>query len=263
MEISAYLTRIGYDGSLEPTVETLTAIHRRHLLAIPYENLDIHLGRRLTLDTAQMYEKMVTRQRGGWCFEMNGLLAWALRELGFSVTLLSSNVGDTVGTHLILLVELDRPYLVDVGFGNGLLEPIPLEVGSYQQGFLGYGLEHEGRRWQFINQPYGGDGFSFVLEPCQLSDFAEKCHELQTSPDSGFVRTTVCHGFTPESQLSLRGAVLSTATHAGQRQDTIESEEEYDQVLREQFHLHLPAGEVATLWEKVRERHLEWLKTRV
>jgi N-hydroxyarylamine O-acetyltransferase len=268
MDISAYLQRISYDGTPELTAETLTQIHRAHLLAIPYENLDIHLGRSLSLDEERIFEKIVTQRRGGWCYEMNGLLAWALRELGFPVTLLASAVnratnGDGAeGNHLILMVELDRPYLVDVGFGNGILEPLPLEAGSYLQGFLTYRLEHDGTRWQFVNQAYGGDGFDFTLEPRRLSDFSAKCYELQTSTQSGFVRTTVCHRFTPESILSLRGAVLHTVTHEGRREDTMESREAYETVLREQFDLHLPADEVAMLWQKVRERHVEWLKAR-
>lgn len=86
MEIGAYLERIGYTGECTITLQTLTAIHEAHLRAIPYENLDIHLGRTLSLDIEAIYDKIVTRRRGGWCYEMNGLLSWALRELGFAVT---------------------------------------------------------------------------------------------------------------------------------------------------------------------------------
>lgn len=75
MDVDAYLVRIGYEGRLEPTPETLYALHRAHLLAIPYENLDIHLGRPLTLSLPDIFDKLVTQKRGGWCFEMNGLFA--------------------------------------------------------------------------------------------------------------------------------------------------------------------------------------------
>src|SRR5690349_8992051 len=115
MNLDDYLRRINYDGALDPTLETLTAIHRAHLTAIPYENLAIHLGGYNSVDLAKIFDKLVTRHRGGWCYEMNGLLAWALRELGFQVTLLSSDVrgefiGDGAGgDHLVLRVDLDRP----------------------------------------------------------------------------------------------------------------------------------------------------------
>src|SRR5215471_12816179 len=117
MHISDYLTRIGYMGSLAANYETLAGLHQAHLLAISYENLNIHLGRYLSLDEGAIFDKLVTARRGGWCYEMNGLFAWALRELGFSVTLLASGVnrakqGERAdGDHLILRVTLDRPYL--------------------------------------------------------------------------------------------------------------------------------------------------------
>src|SRR5262249_21865966 len=154
MRLDAYLNRIGYRGARNVDLETLIALHRAHLSTIPYENLDIALGRTLSLDEAAIYAKLVTARRGGWCYEMTGLFAWALEELGFPVTRLASKVGGQTpdaedGAHLVLLVELDRPYLADVGFGNGLLDPIPLEVGAYQQDFRTYRLAQVGERWFF------------------------------------------------------------------------------------------------------------------
>ena len=266
MDINAYLDRIAYHGNHTPSLETLTRLHQAHLLAIPYENLDIHLGRYLALDERAMFDKMVTGRRGGWCFEMNGLFAWALRELGFSVTLLASAVnraaqGDRAErNHLVLRVDLDRPYLVDVGFGNGFLRPLPMEPGSFSQGFLDYQLAVEQDRWHFTNHAYGGPGYDFTLRPHHLGDFADKSHELQTSPESGFVRVTVCHRFTQEGPVSLRGAVLRTVTAAGARDQTIEDEATYRRVLSEQFGLHLPDAEVARLWRIVWQKHLEFVK---
>src|SRR4029078_5204662 len=94
------------------------------------------------------------------------------------------------GAHLILRVELDRPYLADVGFGNGLLEPIPLEVGTYQQDFRTYRLAQEGERWVLTNHLPGGPRIDFTLRPHRLSDFAAYCTYLQTWPESWFVTTT-------------------------------------------------------------------------
>ncbi|MCC6801501.1 MAG: arylamine N-acetyltransferase [Anaerolineae bacterium] len=264
MDVNAYLERIGYHGELEPTLDTLTALHRAHLMAIPYENLDIHLGSYLSLDEAAIFDKLVTRRRGGWCYEMNGLLAGVLRAMGYDVTLLSSDVrADFVGAgmsgdHLILLVKLDRPYLVDVGFGNGLLEPIPLEPGAYTQGFLTYRLLQDGDRWFFQNHPHGGAGFVFTLEPRTLPYFTRRCHELQTLPQSGFVRTTVCMRFTPDSLLTLRGAILQTITAHGATERVVDSEATYRQLLGSRFDLHL--SDVAPLWQKVWERHQAWTR---
>jgi len=267
MQLADYLKRIHYVGEVNPDIVTLTALHKAHLLTIPYENLDIHRDCPLTVDVPQIYEKIVTNHRGGWCFEMNGLFAWVLREIGFDVTLLSSFVGrdktepipDEVGGHLILLVKLDKPYLTDVGFGNGILEPLPLLEGTYQQNFLTYGLSQEDGRWWFTNQLYGGPGFDFDLEPHQLSDFAGQSTYLQTSPESGFVKTTVCMRFKPDGDMViLRGAVLRTITAKGPDDQIIGSLSQFEKVLSDEFDLHLPDANL--LWDKIWARHQAWVK---
>ncbi len=265
MNVEAYLARIGYEGRLEPTLTTLQNLHRAHLFAVPYENLDIHLGQPLTLELPQIFDKLVTQKRGGWCFEMNGLFAWALRELGFTVTLLGAKVERTgklprdTPDHLTLAVTLDRIYLADVGFGDGLLEPLPLEVGRYRQGFLEYTLAHLEEHWVFQNQPYGAaPKISFTLEPYQLKDFAKMSYFLQTSPESGFVRAVVSTRFISEGYTDLRGATLRTVTGAGVEERVLESAADFDAVLRNVFGLELPRA--AELWPLVSRQHAAWLE---
>ncbi len=264
--LSAYLERIHYNGPVKANFDTLVGLHRAHLLNISYENLDIHLGRRLSLDPDEFYAKLVTARRGGWCYEMNGLFAWMLREIGFDVTLLAGTVrhvqdNQPEGNHLVLLVKsdlLDQPYLADVGFGNGFLEPLPLQAGRYRQAFLSYSLTCEGDRWYFQNHPFGGVGFDFTLEGHSFTDFAERCHWLQTSPESGFVRLTVCHRFTPDGIITLRGCVLRHVTAEGSHDEVIDDPASYQRTLEDQFDLHLP--EVGGLWAKVWHNHQEWMK---
>lgn len=262
MQLDSYLARIRYTGPRTVTADTLCQLHRAHLLAIPYENLDIHLGRALTLDLAHIYQKLVVEQRGGWCYEMNGLFAWALRELGFAVTLLGSSVGEAAQgaagdlDHLILRVDLDTPWLADVGFGNGLLEPVPLAPGYYQQGFLTFQLEQQADSWYFHNHPQGGKGYGFTLLARQLAGFAVRCHELQTSPESGFVRTTVCHRFTAEGIATLRGVVFKQVTAQGSNVEELTALSRYRTVLQQ--HFGLPPTLAAPLWEDVWARHLAW-----
>ncbi|MBX3012555.1 MAG: arylamine N-acetyltransferase [Caldilineaceae bacterium] len=262
MQLEAYLARIQYAGPRTVTHETLWQLHRAHLLAIPYENLDIHLGRRLQLDLPMIYQKIVEEGRGGWCYEMNGLFAWALQELGFSVTLLGSTVGAPARggngdqDHLLLQIELYWPWLADVGFGNGIIEPLPLAPGYYRQSFLDYRLEQQGEQWYFHNHPHGGAGYGFTLQPRQLASFAERCHELQTLPDSGFVRTTVCHRFTNDGFITLRGTVLKFYTEAGIIEEELTTKRRYQQVLHELFGLEPQLADL--LWDSVAERHRLW-----
>jgi N-hydroxyarylamine O-acetyltransferase len=262
MNLNTYLERVNYKGSLEPTAQTLYALHRQHLLTVPYENLDIHLGRRLELNEEHIFQKIVTQKRGGWCYEMNGLFAWVLRELGFDVAYLSGAVNrdtagaDAKGNHLVLLVKLEQPYLADVGFGD-LPEVLPLKEGSYQKDFMTVRLTKDGEWWRLHNHEFGGaKSFDFTLQPQQLSDFAAQCHRQQTSPNSGFVKTTVCQIFTEDGFATLRGVVLQSVTKDGVAKRVLDSEKEYEKVLRETFGLELPAHD---LYKKVWQRHLNWL----
>lgn len=264
MRLTAYLDRIGYTGPARPDLPTLIALHRAHLLAIPYENLDIHLGHPLTLDEEQIFVKLVEARRGGWCYEMNGLFAWALRQIGFAVDLLAGTVNRTVqgdtaqGNHLVLLVQLERPYLADVGFGNGFLEPLPLQPCTYRQGHRAFTLSVAGDRWLYQPGAEDGPGYDFTLAPHRFADFADQCYRLQTSPSSGFVRATVCHRLTPEAIVSLRGAVLSVSTASNVERRELADAREYQATLEQRFGLHIP--DTPRLWERVWERHRRWLE---
>jgi N-hydroxyarylamine O-acetyltransferase len=260
MNLQAYLERISYTGSLEPTIANLNALQEAHLRVIPYENLDIHLGRTVPLDETRAYEKLVLERRGGWCYEMNALFAWVLRQLGFDVQYLSSGVlrpgGMTPdGDHLILLVN--GKHLADVGFGDGAIHALPLENGRYKAGFLEYGMGFDGGLWTMHNFAQSNTaGFVFTLTPRDLGYFAGRCHDLQTSSESGFVRTTVCQRMTKNALYTLRGAVLTTLTAAGEEKRTLNSLAEYQAVLLEYFKLELP--EVSALWDTIWARHLAW-----
>ena len=270
MKLEQYLNRVGFTRSLEPNLETLIALHRAHLQTIPYENLEIHFGRKLKLNLKRIFERLVLERRGGWCYEMNGLFAWVLREIGFDVRLVSTQVTRVDGSltapgdHVALIVQLgtefQKLWLVDVGWGNGFLDPLPLEVGTFRQGFLEYRLESVGEAWCFHNQQYSADGFTFTLEPRKLEEFQERCTWLQSSPESGFVRVTVCQRFTDDGINTLRGAVLTKIRSTSKLERTISSFEEYEQVLREDFNLEVP--NVHELWKKVWRDHLEWANGR-
>ena len=147
MNIDHYLERIGVKRPVEPNLESLRALHRAHLLTIPYENLDVQLGHPVAIEIPAIYEKIVEKGRGGWCYEMNGIFGWALKELGFRVTRATGSVmremgGDASnGNHLVLRVELDEGlYLADVGFGDGPMLPIAIVSGEFTAHGFNFGL---------------------------------------------------------------------------------------------------------------------------
>jgi N-hydroxyarylamine O-acetyltransferase len=266
-KLAAYLRRIGYSGPLDPSLRTLRALHRAHLLSISYENVDVQLGVPLTLEADAAFEKIVECKRGGWCYEMNGLFAWALRELRFDIALLGAAAGreqsgDAAAmNHLAILVHLDKPYLADVGFGNGFITPIPLAQGMHSDGRFDFRLhELQDGWWRFTNRPASGDTFDFQLTPYELSAFEEKNRWLQQAEESPFVQNLVCHRFTEEGVITLRGAVLTTLTPTETREEIAQSRDQLAALLR--AHFELQPARMDDVWERVAARHKVWLASR-
>lgn len=250
MNIAAYLQRLNYSGSTAPTLETLRALHRAHLFTVPFENFDIHLSRPIILDEEKLFQKIVRERRGGFCYELNGLFAALLRSLGFQINYYSGRVINRAGEvgpefdHLALRVDLDEPYLVDVGFGDGFLEPLRLNSTQEQiQGEMVYRLEaSEGDSLTLRQRKAGGEWencFRFTLQPYNFSDFAPMCHYHQTSPDSPFTRRRVAIRLTPEGQLRLVDMKLTKIAGNETQEQLLESSEEYHNTLRELFGLNL------------------------
>ncbi len=265
MDIYAYLNRIGYRGALEPSVATLLALQRAHLLAVPFENLDIHLGRPIVLDQAKLFDKIVGRRRGGFCYELNGLFAELLRELGFEVSLLAAGVARANGgfgpeyDHLTLLVECplsvvhsqlqpavdDGPrtiWLADVGFGDPFRAPLRLIAGLEQpQDGRTYRLDRDGERWTLWERAEGEwePQYRFTLQPRAFAEYAGMCQYHQSSPDSSFTRKRVCSLATVEGRLTLSDLQLITTTNGKRIERQLKDEEEFRAVLREQFGIEL------------------------
>jgi N-hydroxyarylamine O-acetyltransferase len=245
LDISAYLERIGYTGPLSVSPDTLRALHLAHLYTVPFENLDIHLGRRLSLDDAALFDKIVMRRRGGFCYELNGLYCGLLRELGFRVTMLSAGVARQAGgfgpefDHLTLRVDLDEPWLADVGFGNGFRLPVRLDDAADQpQGNSTYLIITDGDYRVLLRRDNGGDWtpqYRCTLQSRTLAEFAERGHFHQTSPESSFTQGRICTLATPEGRVSLSGMRLILTTPAGRTESDLTSEGEYAATLRERF----------------------------
>ena len=245
MDVAAYLERINYRGPLEPTAETLRGLHVAHLLAVPFENLSIHAGEPIVLDDEALFDKVVARRRGGFCYELNGLFAALLRALGFEVEMLAAGVwSETRGfgpefDHMTLLVNLEERWLADVGFGESFVEPLRLdERGVQTQGTRAFRIEGEGDRLVLSKRDEGGDWvaeYRFSLTPHVYADYAEMCHHQQTSPESHFTQGRICTRLTPEGRVTLSRLRLITTDGDGRRERELSGEQEYAEALREHF----------------------------
>jgi N-hydroxyarylamine O-acetyltransferase len=251
-DLGAYLRRTGYAGLLAPTPEALRGLHLAHATHIPFENLDILLGRPIRLDLESLQAKLVRDGRGGYCFEQNTLFAEVLERVGFRVKRLAARVrfGAThvlPRTHMLLEVEAGGvPWLADVGFGGeGLLEPLPMrpdyEVRHYD---WTYGLTEESGLWVLQSKQAGGwlDLYAFTREPQYPADFEVANHYTATHPSSIFVRSLTVQLPTPEARYVLRGRELTVQRATGTSRRPVEGDEELLLVLAETFGLHFPPG---------------------
>jgi N-hydroxyarylamine O-acetyltransferase len=253
MDTNAYAERIGYSGPLTPDAETLRRLHRAHLLAVPFENLDISYGRKIALDEKGIVRKVVEERRGGFCYELNGAFAALLRELGFQVTLLSARVFRRDGSmspefdHLALLVELEDLWLVDVGFGDLFIEPLVLKPNvEQQQGDRKFRLVENDSRLTLQTLEAGGSWkreYSFELRPRQLEDFMELCDYHQTSPESHFTQKRLCTLATTYGRVTLSEMKFIVTRNGIREEAVVESEAEWKAILREQFGVRLPKQE--------------------
>ena len=246
MNVEAYLERINYRGSLAPTAETLRALQVAHLLAVPFENLSIHAGQPIVLEDDALFDKIVQRRRGGFCYEANGLFAALLRALGFEVRMLSAGVANAEGgfgpdfDHMTLMVTLEQRWLADVGFGDSFLEPLLLdERGVQTQGARAYRIAQDDAHLILLQRDEGDEWkpqYRFTLQPHVYADYAQMCRYHQTSPQSHFTKARICSRATAQGRVTLSGMrFIETSKDGGRNERTLTSQEEFDAILREQF----------------------------
>jgi N-hydroxyarylamine O-acetyltransferase len=244
-DLNAYLARIHFTRPTAPDPETLRRLHLAHLYAVPFENLDISLGREIVCDQQKFLRKVVESRRGGFCYELNGAFAALLRALGYGVTLLSARVSRADGgaspefDHLALRVDLEDPWLADVGFGDSFLEPLRLKPDVEQ--------EQHGRTFRITKvenvmiverQEATGQWrpqYQFRLVPRQIAEFAPRCHYHQTSPDSHFVQQRICTLATPDGRITLSDLKFIRTRDGVREERLLRDEAEWRTVLEKDF----------------------------
>ena len=250
MDTKAYLERIGYRGRTRLNLDVLRRLHRKHLLSIPFENLDIHLGRPIILSEKAFYDKIIKHHRGGFCYELNGLFATLLDELGFKVTMLSARVAQKGGglspnfDHMTLLVQQEHRLLVDVGFGDSFTEPKRFDLPGPQDDC---GKQYRLTRtdgWILLSRRPKGSGvwepqYLFSLRPRKLEDFIPRCRWQQTSPRSHFRKGRICTRLTSNGRLTLTDTKFIVTRGSRKVERPVKDPQEFTVLLRRHFGIDL------------------------
>jgi N-hydroxyarylamine O-acetyltransferase len=249
--LDGYLARLNYSAAVQPTEDGLEGLHRAQFYSIPFENFDILLGRRIDLEPSALFDKLVSRRRGGYCFELNGLFLLALKAIGFNARALLARV-HTTGTpsgrgHQITLVSIaDRDWVADVGFGNPYLHaPIPLEVDRPS--------DHGGRTIRLTNAGHFGmmlqafkagrwqDLYSFDLQRVYPGDIAYGNHYSSTHPNSFFTYARTAILPSPNGAVTLFNQILKKRTGEVEQVQSVKEGQAYLDALKTHFGIELDA----------------------
>jgi N-hydroxyarylamine O-acetyltransferase len=253
MDTNTYLSRLKYVGEVRPTLQTLCALQEAHLLSVPFENLDIHAGRRIVLQPGVLFHKIVVMRRGGFCYELNGLFQSLLQELGFQAKLAMGRVydrgRDLYGPpfdHLLVLVEIAaETWIADVGFGDFAMHPLKFVLSR----------PLTDKNGQFLIEPYdqeyikvsrhapGEDRYVpqylFSAVERSLADFSEMCLYHQTSPESHFTKQKLCSMATATGRITLTDDKLILTDNGIRTEHRISSQLEFERALARHFNLAL------------------------
>jgi len=253
MNIDDYLKRLNYSKPVRANIETLRGLQIAHLQNIPFENLDIGLGRKIELNEPALWDKVITRKRGGFCYELNSMFAWLLKQIGFQVIYLNARVhqekDNTYGIdfgHLALLVTMQNKstrWLVDVGFGDTFTAPLNIDDSNEQiQGLRGYWVEPFRNGYQVWQRNYDGSRerhYFFDPSPHHFPDeYLETCLYHQTSPKSIFTQKQIISRLTEDGRVSLDNNKL-IITSNGKRSTQEVKEGERTSLLKKYFDVTL------------------------
>ena len=251
--LAAYLDRIGAPRLQVVDAAALRGLHRAHLLTVPFENLSIHLSEPISLDEGDLLDKIVTRRRGGFCYELNGAFALLLQALRADVALVSAQVQGTAGLgppfdHLALVVRLadgSGLWLADVGFGSHSVYPLLLESRDEQDDPAGRFLLADAEHGDLDVYKDGKLQYRIERRGRSLADFVPTCWWQQTSPESHFTRSTICSRLTDDGRVSLSGRTLIQTSGESRTQQQLAADDVILAAYRDHFGIVLDRVPVA------------------
>ncbi|TCN15068.1 arylamine N-acetyltransferase family protein [Sinorhizobium americanum] len=256
-QLDIYLARIGLERPISLDLQSLSKLHRAHLMTFTWEALDAFMGWPSSITPASAFAKMVEGRRGGWCFEMNGLFGAALDALGFRVTRLCGGVnreilGDVaIGNHLTLRVDLDRPYLAEVGVADAIIEPVPLAVGPISQRGFDFSITPTEDGWlRFNNHVHGiAHSFDFRADHSDEAAMAASYAWLMQDPGSPFTNALAVLRHTADGYVALQNDRLRTVTPNSVSEHRITSADHLADTFETVFDLDIPRP--GHVWDKI------------
>lgn len=249
MFVEQYLKRIGIAESKNPSAEFLLELQIKHMLAIPFEDLDIPDRDEIVLDTERIFKKLILNGRGGFCYELNGLFYVLLRELGFDAQMIEGRVYNKerrdLGPpfdHMAILVKLENTYLADVGFGDSFRSPIIFPGGTAEDVSGSYKIENAGDSFFRLMKIEDGEWtlkYEFTDAPRKIEDFREMCVFQQTNPGSVFRSRMVCTIATPGGRITLSDKSLAITNGSSKLKRDLTEPAEFYSLLKEYFGINL------------------------
>lgn len=249
-EIYEYLLRINFRGIPAIDLKTLTWLQKLHLLNIPFENLDIHTGKKIKLSVRKFFEKIVIQKRGGFCYELNGLFNELLSALGFNTYLVSARVfesADSLGDefdHLAIIASIDGiNWLVDVGFGEFAFAPLKISIGEEQKDERGiFRICNFDINYLLVQKQIGDEWkneYLFSMKPRSLNEFDNKSEYHQTSPDSHFTIKKLCSIPFNNGRITLTDKILKITKDGKTEESLIRNETQFNKLLKDYFNIVL------------------------
>ncbi|OWW00340.1 arylamine N-acetyltransferase [Rhizobium sp. R693] len=256
-QLDAYLARIGVERPLRLDIGSLSQLHRAHLMSFTWEALDAFMGWPSAITPAAAFAKMVEKRRGGWCYEMNGLFGAALAGLGFCVTRLCGGVdrerlGDiAIGNHLTLRVDLDHPYLAEVGVADAIIEPVPLATGPISQRGFDFSIIPVDGGWLRFNNHARGIAKSFDFRPDHSDEAAMVATQdwLMRDPGSPFTNALALLRHTADGYVALQNNCLRRVTANSLIEQRITSADHLADTFETVFDLDIP--QPGKVWERL------------
>jgi N-hydroxyarylamine O-acetyltransferase len=253
-DIEKYLTRIGISAQLPASDATLHLIHQNHIHHIPFENIDIRYRKQFTIDRNAVYQKVVKERRGGFCYELNSLFCWLLRELGFAAKIISARIVNTDGSlgpefdHMCVHVKTTRSYLADVGYGDLFITPLEIKDGIQTDGRSYFQVNPHEKGFCLMMSHDGKDfekKYVFSLDEAALENFEAICIEKQTHLNSYFVKNTICTKATESGRVTIFNDKLIVRTLTDRVETPVLTEQQLKAHLKNYFEITVDGREEA------------------